>query len=128
MLSATYGSVSDIELVWTIISVVGLGFGAFNLKDALGDLKALNMAGIKNGRRIIAKFAIRQEILRMTMQAIFACIGILAMFLPEPPSEPLTTKEAFVGFLIRWGLIVSATIVLTKSIDGYITRHRLTGD
>lgn len=128
MLSATYGTVSDIELVWTIIALVGLGFGAFNLNDALGDLDALNQLGIQNGRRIVAKFAIRQEIMRMTMQTIFAAIGILAMLLPEPPSAPLTTVQAFIGFCIRWGLIVSSAIVLTKSVDGYVTRHRLQGD
>lgn len=128
MIAASYGNVSDIEIMWTLLAAIGIVFGLYNLRDALGDLSALNTAGIRNGRRLIAQFAIRQEILRLTMQSIYFGIGILAFTIPDPPPRPLTTKVAVIGFLITWGLVTSSAIVLFKSIDGYVTRKRLTGD
>jgi hypothetical protein len=127
MLGAAYGTVGDIEIMWTLIAVIGLGFGAFNLRDAWCDRKFLIANDIHNGRRVIANYAIRAEIARIIIQTIFTVAGILAMILPEPPRATSVDTAVVIGAVIRWGFIVSGALILFKSVDAYLTRHKLTG-
>jgi hypothetical protein len=128
MLAQTYGTVSDVEILWTLISLAGVIFGAFNLWAAWGDRHALVLSRIFNGRRTVANFAIRGEIARMYVQSVFFTIGVLAMFLPEPPPVAhLPLQYVIFGAVFRWGFITSAAVILGKSIDSFVTRRKITG-
>lgn len=128
MLAATYGTVSDIEILWTIIGAVGVMFSAFNLRDARIDKRVLADAGIVNGRRIIARFAVRAELARLVIQAIFVTIGVLAMLQTDPPNAALNKLQIVTSAVSRVGLVIAELLVLFKSIDGYMTRKLLQGD
>jgi hypothetical protein len=92
-LAAQYGTVSDVELVWTIIATVGAGFSIYNLRDALKDRAALKRLHNRNGRWLLANFAIRAEAARLAIQLIFLTIGILAMLIVDAP-DPIASATA----------------------------------
>jgi hypothetical protein len=125
-LAAQYGTVSDVELVWTIIATVGAGFSIYNLRDALKDRAALKRLHNRNGRWLLANFAIRAEAARLAIQLIFLTIGILAMLIVDAPDQlhqpPLIVA---LGIVFRWGLIVSALLLTLKSYWGYSLRRTL---
>lgn len=128
MLAATYGTVSDIEILWTVVGATGVLFSAFNLRDAWIDRKAVIAAGVRNGRRLIASFSVRSEAARLAIQSIFVTVGILAVFTPEPPNGSLHGIQLATSIVARFGLVLSEILVLFKSIDAYIVRHLLQGD
>lgn len=114
LLAAAYGSVSDIELLWTLIALVGAGFSLYNVRDALKDYNSLGAD--PNGKRELASVAVKTEAGRLVVQCIFVAIGIAAMFVPEVPAaveQPLSIE--IVGFLVRWGIIASSVILTWKS-------------
>lgn len=125
MLAVSYGTVSDIEILWTLIALGGMGFGVYNIRDAWLDRKAIISKGTRNGRRRIATFAVRGEAARTYMQTIFALIGVLAMLLPEAPTPGLPIKLVIFGAVFRWGLITVALVCLLKSIDSWYLRRKL---
>src|SRR4051812_24068751 len=84
-----YGTVEDIELVWTFIAAAGFVFSVFNLKDSLGDWRYLRRRGVKNGRLSVARSNAYTELSRTVIQSIFLVIGILALMLPAPPASSL---------------------------------------
>lgn len=124
LISAAYGSVSDMELLWTGLAAAGASFSAYNVRDSILDYKALG--AMENGRRSLARAAIKTEASRFAIQLIFIMIGVSAMFIPEAPDvldQPLNI--AITSFLIRWGLMVSAGLLLWKSYIVFKLRKEL---
>lgn len=126
MLALSYGTVSDIEITWTLIATLGLGFSLFNLIDAWRDRTAVIAARLTNGRRIIANFAVRAEAARTAIQAIFVLIGAMAMFIPDPPPGALHGFAEIDSIVTQSGLVLVALLIMVKSIDAYLVRHQLT--
>jgi hypothetical protein len=125
VIAQTYGTISDIEIVWVIIALAGAIFSAYNLHCAWGDLKVLLALNLPpNGRRDIAISTVLVESCRITIQIIFATIGILAMFLEEPPMGVLTTLQIVTGAAFRWGLIISSLLITAQSIINFTIRKR----
>lgn len=124
VIAAQYGSVSDIEIVWTLIALVGVSFAFFNLIEAIRDLEALKAIGDADGRRMIAWLTIRLETTRVVIQSIFILIGILAMTIVDPPDQrALPTKIIVVNALFRWGLVVSALLICYQSYANFQMRR-----
>lgn len=129
MLAAAYGSVSDIEVLWVVVALVGLAVTGFNFADAVRDRKYLIDNGISNGRRIVADTQVYTEFTRLSIHTIFATIGVLAMFLAEAPNSPDQPWPAVaIGVAIRWGLIVSSILLMSQSIALRRMRNKLRGD
>lgn len=127
MIAANYGPVADIEIVWTVVAFVGLIYSILNVRDAQIDLEVLESAGVKNGRRTLARYQLEAEVLRSIMQTIFLSIGIAAMSLPAAPdSLDLPTTQLVIQVLITYGLIVSSVLLSIKSYLGYRVRRILT--
>lgn len=120
LLGYHYGSVEDIELLWTIIAFVGLVFSLINFADAYKDCKYLAARGITNGRILVAKTNLWTEGMRGAIQTIFLVIGVLALMIESPPQTKLTTAQFLIGIVIRWG-IITASLLLT--IKTYLVRH-----
>lgn len=117
MIAASYGTVSDIEITWTLIALVGLGVSGLGLRDALADARWLRGASVNGLRRTMARQRIRHEFARVIVQGVFATIGILAATLPQPADElqqPL--KAVLIGAVIRWGLIGCGALLVAQSI------------
>lgn len=126
ILAAAYGSVSDIELIWTLIAVIGAFFSIYNLKEAFKDFKTLGFIDRKNGRGLIARATLKSEFARLIIQLIFITIGIFAMFITEVPLPPGTPfKIVAIGFVFRWGIIISSLLITFKSYWAYQVRTEL---
>jgi len=126
MFAAAYGTVSDIELMWVLISVFGFFYSMFNLRESHMDVRALHFAGIKNGRYLVARTSRYQDAVRSMIHAIFLSIGVLAMILPEtPPNADLPLINYAIGFAIRWGLIAAAILLVSQSFVARQTRMKL---
>jgi hypothetical protein len=126
LLAAQYGSISDIEIVWTLIAGIGLAFSIFNVREAFADRAALKLAGVKNGRKMIADEGLLQELARTVIQAIFLTIGLLAMTYPDPPDvSDRPWNLVLIGIVFRWGLIISASLIMLKSFGAWRLRRRL---
>lgn len=67
-----------IVYIWTVAALVGAVIAAWNLVDAWRDLQALDSTVI-NGRRILALGWVRREIVRLSIQAVWAVIGTTAI-------------------------------------------------
>lgn len=119
MLAAEHGTVSDIEIVWVVLALVGVVFTLLNLGEAKSDLKWVNRAGISNGRRVLAQTGLWMEVCRFVIQAIFCVIGVLAMLVHDAPSSIPAAQEA-IRVAITWGLIISSALLTFKT---YLARR-----
>lgn len=125
-LAAAYGTVSDIEILFSLISFIGAAFSIFSSYEAIKDYQALNKAKIGNGRRLLAWTSVQTEIARVIIQLIFLTIGILAATIAEmPPQLHLPLEVVIFGFIFRWGLILSSLLLMYKSILAYLVRQKL---
>lgn len=126
MIFAAYGSVSDIEILWTLIAVVGLSFSAYNLVDARGDLEYIYSEDIHNGRTFLARTNFVAEMTRVIKQGIFLAIGLMAMFVPEVPNTlDLPRFQSVIRFTITWGLIIASALTSYQSYLGFKVRRAL---
>jgi hypothetical protein len=126
LLGAAYGTVSDIEVLWTLIAAVGLSFSIFNVREAVLDRKALILRGVANGRKMLAQTNYLSEIARLVKQSIFLIIGIAVMFVAEQPdSLDQPWYLVVLGIAIRWGLIVASLLTALQSFLGFRARRIL---
>lgn len=123
---AHYGSVGDIEILFTVLASVGAAFSIFSTVEAIRDYGAITSAGISNGRRLLAWTSVHSETARLIIQLIFLTLGVLAMFLPEvPPQIHLPTLQFVFGEVFRWGLITASGLLMYKSILSHVVRQHL---
>jgi hypothetical protein len=126
VLAASYGSVEDIEILWTLIAALGLSFSLYNLREAHKDKVAVEEAKIVNGRAKIAMAVFYSEITRAVKQAVFAVIGILAATLPASPSiSGLPWKVVVASIIIKWGLILASALTAYQSYIAFQLRKDL---
>lgn len=116
LIGAQYGTISDIEIVWVTIAVIGLFLAIWNFKNALSDKRALKVANIKNGRTILARANLLSEATRIVIQSIFVGIGIGAMTLADPPDQlDLPLRQTIISALVRWGILIAAALLVFNS-------------
>lgn len=129
-LAAQYGTISDIEILWTLIAGSGLIFSLYNIREALRDRRAIVESNIGNGRKKIAGHALRNEAARALIQVIFLVIGILTMTYADPatinPDQPWNLT--LISIVFRWGLIFSAILISLKSFWSFQLRRELRKD
>jgi hypothetical protein len=128
ILGASYGSIEDIEILWTLIALVGLFFALFNLKESLVDRKSIKSLNITNGRAKIAKTGLKSEVARVIKQLIFLAIGVIAMSLPGVEYHTLTWSQLLINIAIRWGLITASFLTTYQSYLYYKLRRDLLQD
>lgn len=129
MLAAAYNTIEDIEILWTLISAIGLGFSLWNLSEAKKDKVAIARANIGNGRSNIARTVLKAEIARVIKQLIFLIIGILAMTLPSTPDQlDQPPKMVIIGIVLRWGLIIASALTSYQAYLAYRLRSDLLND
>lgn len=122
VLAAQYGSVSDIEIVWTLIALFGLGFAIWNFFDAVAGYRDLGAR--LNGLRQTAVASIKLEATRVVIQTIFVLIGVLAMTLKDPSNSlHQPWRVLLLGAVFRWGLVISAGLVMYQSYINFEIRR-----
>ena len=115
-----------LDLMWTMLAIGGGAFSIMNVYEAWIDKQTLP----KDGRRahaIVAAVAVRVEIARLGIQAIFAAIGIAAMTLTNAPAD-LPVRQGIARVAIEWGLIVAAALVAYQSVENRRMRVLLLGE
>lgn len=132
VLSAAYGSVSDIEILLVIIAALGLVFSLYNFVQSLKDWRFLNDKGAKDHgprydpRMVVAWNALRSELARALIQVYFLTLGTFAMFLAEvPPEHHQATRIVVFGFIFRCGFIAASLLLSLKSYWSYQIRKRV---
>lgn len=120
-----YKGISEIEVFWVALAVFGLAFSLFNVKEAWKDVRALDLVGIKNGRRIIAKTQRFQDGCRAICHAIFLAIGIGSWTLMDTPFDNQPWNVILITVLIRWGLIAAAGILVAQSYASFHLRRTI---
>lgn len=145
--AASYGSVEDIEIGWTLIAFVGICYSVLNVGEAWKDVKAMyplrerngwfgrlherwcalsRYSPGKNGRLLIARAQFRVETARLLIQVIFFAAGITSMILPGvSDATDLPTRLLVAGIVIRWGLILASLLVTYQSIENRRLRVEL---
>lgn len=115
MISATYGPVEDIELMWALIALIGVIYSSINVREALSDWNFVRERHITNGRRLLARAQLAAESLRLFVLLVFLIIGVLATTIENPAPSHLPTNVVVIQFIIRWGLIASSVALVVKS-------------
>lgn len=127
MLAAAYGTVSDIEMVWILSTLIGAIYAGLNTRAANANSRALKKLGISNGRLTLAVLFRAAAAMRLSVQLIFLSIGISAAFFPEPVFDQQPLKIVVAGALVRWGLIAASVILTVREIMETSIRKRLLG-
>lgn len=126
ILAASYGTVGDIEIAFTLISVIGIWFSAYNTREALEDLATVKSRSVGNGRLPLAQGGLQVEMARLVILIIFAAMGVAAMLLPERADElDAPWRYVVAGILFRWGLLTVAVLVMLQSAVNRNVRHYL---
>ena len=126
MIAAAYGSVSDIEILWVIIALIGFVYSVVNINSGREDIRWLNANSIGNGRRTLARYQLTAESLRALIQVIFIVIGVLSFFVPDPTDAlHLPPPQVAIRFCVTWGLILSSMALTVKSYLGKKVRDIL---
>lgn len=125
VVAAAYGSVSDIEILWTLIAVVGMVYSLINFRESWLDWKLLRKIRGYDARRIVACSAMQAEGIRAAIQGFYITIGVYAMFIPETPTAHLPLRYVIFGALFRWGFVISSLLLTYKSYLGARLRKKV---
>jgi hypothetical protein len=112
-------TITLLELLWTTVALVGIGFSGFALRDALTDRRALKLVpDASTGDELIVNTAVRNERYRFILFCGFSVVGTTALFLVNAPP---TLGGTIIG-LILLGLEVGG---LWNTWQDRIARHKL---
>ncbi len=120
-----YGGISEIEVFWVLLATFGFAFSLYNVRDAWNEIRALDKAGVRNGRRLIAKTQRFQDGARAICHLIFLGIGLISWTLNDAPLESLPLNIVIATILIRWGLITAAGVLVAQSYASYHLRRAI---
>ena len=114
---------SLLELLWTAMAVLGVGFSLVNIREALITFRSLG--GRVNGRRRISIGDIRREVVRLLMYGASILAGIAAG-LQSASDRPITPAgvAVVVALLLIQALQVSQSI-LDRLDSQYLLTHGL---
>lgn len=109
-----WGNASLIEIIWTVVGVIGLIVTGFTLREGLKDLKVVNRIERRNIYKTQAIFNLWQEEIRMIKMLIVAATGAFAM--TQPPAHSTPTKIALSTLLTVIGLILIVVLTVIQSL------------
>jgi hypothetical protein len=126
-LLAQYGTVSDIEIAWILITATGLIFSIYNVFNAQKDFQGVKKLGLPadDPRTRVAIIARRSEVARAVIQSIFLTIGLMIATIPETPTPYLSLKLQIFRFIFTWGFIVCGLLIAIKSYWGFQLRREI---
>lgn len=112
-------TVTLVELLWSIVWAITLGFNLWGLESALADLRAQRLSGKVNGRLTIAKQRVRHGGVRVHVSASFLIVGLISL------SQPVVTIDPIIG-AVNLAIFLSAAVVLAgDSILDRLDERRL---
>ena len=110
------GTVSHLEMVWTLIAVAGLLFSAWLTLAGWADFQAVESAIRRTPplarrwgpRWWVGLSAVVANLTLIVAWAVFIFIGIMAMQWPPPPP---TTEQAVANTWVGWALILAELVI-----------------
>lgn len=115
-----WGTVTLLEVMWTLIASFGAGLSYAGLKDAIldrkdvaNDILALGHAAGDSVLQVIANGQVRQERMMLLMQIIFFAVGCAAMILPGH----VTPTRVILSLLLTGGESLVAWNALQNRFD-----------
>jgi len=114
------------SLAWgaALVSLIGILVSLAGLRDALQDCQAVEYAGLNGPRKIVARAAVRREVMRLVLQVVLAVIALVTLSLPRPPYTMPPDVLVVIGIrnLLR---VAAALVVAVSSIWDRVDRYRL---
>lgn len=112
-------------IVWTVIAGIGAIAGLVLIVEAVRDRAAAREAQRADPnaavRDLLARVAVRTELLRMVTQGMFLIVGTIAIaFLSSGRLPPV-----WFGKLVSWGLIIGSAAVSTNSVLNVFARRKV---
>lgn len=109
-----------LELVWLIVTGVGLLFSVLGVAEAYRDLRAVVVVrGPGRGPRfLIAVINLRREFVLCLVEIVFVTIGLIAAYLPNRTDANGTGGIA--QFVTGAGFIITA---IAMTMDSILSRH-----
>jgi len=117
-------TISIIELIWTLVAVLGCAFSGYVVNIVINNYQALQRDPTykpEGPRAFYARGRIRTEIIKFVIMVGFIAIGIAAMM--TAPTHVGTTSTASITVAIV--LIASSLLMAYDSILYIINRDRL---
>lgn len=108
---------SEVELLWTVIALAGIGFSSLNAWEALHDYIALGR--LVNGKRRIALGHIRRETSRFLTQGLYIVVGLISGSTPPNPN-PAGTSAVVAAILIVTSLFLTMNSILDRLDRRYL--------
>lgn len=105
---------------WIVLTAIGAVVSIFNLRDAWIDMKILQERHLVNGRTLIAKVGIANEVSRLVAHILLLIAGIMVaavQFNADPPPASLYVRSA---------ILMTIIILVTNTIVERWVRHKLT--
>jgi hypothetical protein len=124
-MSLAWGSVSIVEILWTLMGIFGMYFSWRNMQDArlyviaIEKLDGNNLARA-NEMRIIAFGHYRNEILRLCKFSVVISVGVAAMIAkPADPAAPISPLSLIItiGLFALVGLMSAASALDRRQRD-----------
>lgn len=118
---------SPLEIVWTLIAVVGMALALVNLADAWADNAAIDeqtrdgLGDLAPSGRVIALDNVgREALLLASLSGLFA-LGMISLFAPQPPPSNEPASWRAITFAII--LIGVELCLVAKSVLGRLRRR-----
>lgn len=112
-----------LELLWTLITLTGVGFSIVSLAASVIDQRLLaNLDDFIPGgpRDIIAKSHLHAEIIRGLVLSCLTGVGFIAMTVPPSGGSH---EHATAGLLVGVFLVASAVLLVVGSIIAFLSRQ-----
>jgi len=131
---ASYGTVSDFEILLVVISFVGLCFSTYTARQAWKDYQAL-CAEPRETRgllwfasHMLSKVWVVSECGRIYLQFIFLVLGAYYLTFADPTRAGLPQWREIMSVILQWLFITGAAATAGKSIYVWYVRMRLQED
>ena len=96
-------------IIWLVSSIIGLAVAIYGTLEAVKDRKALDAAGITNGRRLVANQRVFAQASRCIIFSIATAVGVYAL------------TENVSGTAVVYGLVViNGLYTVIASTDVYV--------
>lgn len=109
-----WGTADPLELIWTLAAFPGLVVWIGNLISAGQSRRAVRLAGISNGRWLIAQYSVRKCWVLITLSGVFVLIGISALLRPPNPGVP---HWDWLSLLLTLGLLGAPALITLLGFD-----------
>lgn len=105
------------EVIWTVVTFIGVVFNTYLLKWAVEDVKALRRAGINSLREYAAISNMISEALRFFIQVVFFLVGVISMSIPPANRASVPT--------FQWVVTVAfVCVAVLLALASYLDKQR----